>query len=133
VLALGGLIGVARPFVHRACLGVQAWRRARKAQWQQSAAFAWKQIPQQLETKPAQLSAVYLWLKRSGQGLQLSALGPQMRSVLQAFYGSEPTVDQTLARLRETLSTLHSQAEHRRTVLRPALRPLNPVHEKDFP
>jgi hypothetical protein len=48
-------------------------------------------------------------------------------------YGRDPTKDQALHQLKESLTTLHSQAEHNSESVAPALRPLNPVHEKEFP
>ncbi|MCU1761424.1 hypothetical protein NTD84_17105 [Pseudomonas sp. 14P_8.1_Bac3] len=134
LLGLAGLaIGVAKPFVHRAYLAVQARRRTRQTAYLQSADYAWRQIPQQIEARPAQLSALYLWLRRSRLGLKLSDLSPRLQGLLRACYGREPTEDQALRQLRQSLATLHSQAVRHNTAPRSALRPLNPVHEKDFP
>jgi hypothetical protein len=134
LLGLAGLaIGVAKPFVHRAYLAVQARRRTRQTAYLQSADYAWRQIPQQIEARPAQLSALYLWLRRSRLGLKLSDLGPRLQGLLRACYGREPTKDQALHQLRQSLTTLHSQAVRHHAAPRSALRPLNPVHEKDFP
>ncbi|WP_150778590.1 BatD family protein [Pseudomonas fluorescens] len=123
----------ARPFVHRACLAAKARRQARQAAWLESADYAWRQIPQQIDGKPAQLSALYLWLKRSYLGLKLSDLSPRLQDLLRACYGRAPTEEQALRELKRSLATLHSQAEQRHTKAASALRPLNPVHEKDFP
>src|SRR5437868_12464299 len=41
--------------------------------------------------------------------------------------------DQALLQFRQSLTTLHSRAEHNKESVAPALRPLNPVLEKDFP
>ncbi|MGE8188280.1 hypothetical protein [Pseudomonas sp. NPDC086278] len=123
----------ARPFVQRAYVAAQTRRRARHAAWLESADYAWRQIPGQIDGKPAQLSALYLWLRRSRMGLKLSDLGPRLQTLLRACYGRTPTEDQALRQLKHSLATLHSQAKHRNAMRPSALRPLNPVHEKDFP
>ncbi|MGJ7515365.1 hypothetical protein ACSFE6_13670 [Pseudomonas baetica] len=127
------LIWLARPLVHRAYLGWQARRRARHLAWLQSADYAWRQIPPQLDGKPPQFSALYLWTRRTRNGLKLTGLGPRLQALLRACYGREPSKDQALQQLKESLTTLHSRVEHNRESIAPALRPLNPVHEKDFP
>ncbi|MGO4309831.1 hypothetical protein AB4Z35_08105 [Pseudomonas sp. KB_15] len=130
VVALGWF---SRPLVQRAYLNWQARRRTRHAAWLESADYAWRQIPAQIEGKPAQLSALYLWTRRTRQGLKLTQLGPRLQTFLRACYGREPAKDQALRQIRESLSTLHSQAELNRESVASALYPLNPVHEKDFP
>ena len=127
------LIGFVRPFIHRAYLGWQARRHARHVAWLESADYAWRQIPPQLDGKPPQLSALYLWTRRIRKGLKLTAFGPRLQALLRACYGREPTKDQALLQLGQSLTTLHSHAEHNKESIAPALRPLNPVHEKDFP
>jgi hypothetical protein len=133
VLAVMALGWFSRPLVHRTHLKWQARRRARHAAWLESADYAWRQIPPQIEGKPVQLSALYLWTRRSRRGLKLTGLGPRLQTFLRACYGREPDKDQALRQIRESLSTLHSQAERDRESVAPALRPLNPVHEKEFP
>lgn len=130
VVALGWF---SRPLVHRLYLNWQARRRARHAAWLESADYAWRQIPAQIEDQPAQLSALYLWTRRSRRGLKLTNLGPRLQTFLRACYGREPSKDQALRQIKESLSTLHSQAERNRKSVAIALHPLNPVHEKDFP
>ena len=123
----------ARPYVHRAYLAWKARREARHSAWLASADYAWQQIPSQLDGKPPQLSALYLWTRRSRKGLKLTGIGPRLQAFLRACYGREPSKDQALHQLKESLTTLHSQAEHNKESVAPALRPLNPVHEKEFP
>ncbi|WP_160106650.1 BatD family protein [Pseudomonas izuensis] len=133
------LVGVAllvwftRPFIHRAYLAWQARRRARHAAWLESADYAWRQIPPQLDGKPPQLSALYLWTRRRRKGLKLTAFGPRLQALLRACYGREPIKDQALLQLRQSLTTLQSRTEHNKESVAAALRPLNPVYEKDFP
>ncbi|MFJ3366675.1 hypothetical protein [Pseudomonas sp. NPDC086251] len=123
----------ARPVMQRAYLGWQSRRRARHAMWLESADYAWQQIPSQLDSQPPQLSALYLWTRRHRKGLKLTNLGPRLQTLLRACYGREPTEDQALRQLKQSLATLHSQTESNRESAAPALRPLNPAHEKDFP
>ena len=115
----------------------QSWRQrrdARQAAWRQSADYAWRQIPGQLDGHPLQLSALYVWARRSRLGLRVAGLGPAAQQLLQARYGRQSADDQPLRSFKQSLATLHRQAESRTTVARPsALRPLNPVYEKDFP
>ena len=123
----------ARPVLRRARSRWQARRQARHSAWQESADFAWRQIPGQIDGQPAQLSALYLWLRRSRLGLKLTALGPRMQTLLRACYGPQPAEGQALHQLKQSLTTLHSQAARHKAAPAQALRPLNPVHEKDFP
>ncbi|WP_025110025.1 BatD family protein [Pseudomonas sp. H1h] len=122
-----------RPAILRAHQQWQARQRARQLAWEQSAAFTWQQIEPQLQAQPAQLTALYLWLRRSRLGLKLVDAGPRLQGLLRGLYGREPTPGQTLVQLRQSLTTLHSQAEQQQHKPVPALRPLNPVHERDFP
>jgi hypothetical protein len=133
VAALAFAAWFARPLVQRTHQAWQARRQARHAAWLESADYAWQQIPAQIDSKPAQLSALYLWTRRSRQGLKLTHLGPRLQTFLRALYGRSPAKDQTLGQLKESLSTLHAQASSTRQSVAPALRPLNPVHEKEFP
>ncbi|MCO7630036.1 hypothetical protein NJC08_26785, partial [Pseudomonas fluorescens] len=121
-----------RPALMRARRQWQARKHARRLAWEQSADFAWQQINPQLQAQPAQLSALYLWLRRSRLGLQLVNAGPRLQGLLRGLYGRQPQTAQTLAQLRESLTTLHNQAEQKAHKPASALRPLNPVHERDF-
>ncbi|CAI8962174.1 hypothetical protein [Pseudomonas sp. IT-P4] len=133
VLAVVAFGWFSRPLVRRAHLKWQARRRARHTAWLESADYAWRQIPAQIEGKPAQLSALYLWTRRSRHGLKLTGLGPRLQTFLRACYGREPDKEQALRQIGESLSTLHSQAGRNRESVSCALHPLNPVYEKDFP
>lgn len=133
-LSVGLAVGVylLRPVAVRAHRRWLAHKRAKQLAWQQSAAFAWQQIDPQLRARPAQLTALYLWLRRSRLGLKLTGAGPRLQGVLRGLYGRQSAVDQTLVQLRQSLSTLQSQVARQHAKPAPALRPLNPVHEKDF-
>lgn len=119
-----------RPLFHRTWLGWQARRRARHAAWLESADYAWKHIAPELEGRAPQLSALYLWTRRRGKGLQLTAMGPRLQAFLRACYGRNPSKDQALQQLGQSLTTLHSQAEHDQQSIASTLRPLNPRHAR---
>lgn len=68
-----------------------------------------------------------------GRGLKPARLGPRLQTFLRACYGREPDKDQALRQIRQSLSTLHSQAGRNRESVSGALHPLNSVDEKDFP
>jgi hypothetical protein len=121
-----------RPLIQRAYLAAQTRRRARHDAWLQSADYAWRQIPAQIDGKPAQLSALYLWARRSRMGLKLNNFGPRLQALLRACYGRAPNEDQALGQLKNSLVTLHSQAQRNTVSNTPALRPLNPVYERDL-
>jgi hypothetical protein len=133
-LAVGLAVGVylLRPVAVRAHQRWRAHKRAKQLAWQHSPAFAWQQIDPQLQARPAQLTALYLWLRRSRLGLKLAGAGPRLQGLLRGLYGRQSAADQTLVQLRQSLSTLHSQVARQQAKPAPALRPLNPVHEKDF-
>lgn len=133
-LAVGLAVGVylLRPVAVRAHQRWLAHKRAKQLAWQHSPAFAWQQIDPQLQARPAQLTALYLWLRRSRLGLKLAGAGPRLQGLLRGLYGRQSAADQTLVQLRQSLSTLHSQVARQQAKPAPALRPLNPVHEKDF-
>jgi hypothetical protein len=133
-LAVGLAVGVylLRPVAARAHQRWLAHKRAKQLAWQHSPAFAWQQIALQLQARPAQLTALYLWLRRSRLGLKLTGAGPRLQGLLRGLYGRQSAVEQTLVQLRQSLSTLQSQVARQQAKPAPALRPLNPVHEKDF-
>jgi hypothetical protein len=133
-LAVGLVVGVylLRPVAVRTHQRWLAHKRAKQLAWQHSPAFAWQQIDPQLQARPAQLTALYLWLRRSRLGLKLTGAGPRLQGLLRGLYGRQSAVEQTLVQLRQSLSTLQSQVARQQAKPAPALRPLNPVHEKDF-
>ena len=121
------------PVVLRARRQWLARKHARQLAREQSADFAWQQIKPQLLTRPAQLSAVYLWLRRRRFGLRLVNAGARLQGLLRGLYGRDPQTEQTLVQLRQSLTTLHSQVEQQPHKPASALRPLNPVQEREFP
>jgi len=133
LVALGVLGYLGRPALSRARREWQQRQLARQQARQQSADFAWQQVAGQLAGQPPQLTALYLWLRRCGLGLKLTHAGPRLQGLFRSLYGRDAAAGQALGQLRQSLSTLHSQAEQQQARPAPALRPLNPVHEKDFP
>ncbi|WIE48266.1 BatD family protein [Pseudomonas sp. GM17] len=133
LFALSALGYFARPFGHRAYVAWQSRRRARQAAWLQSADYAWRQIPAQIAARPAQLSALYLWARRRRMGLELNPLDPRLTDVLRACYGREPSEDQALRQLKQCLAALRNLAGRSKGPAAHALRPLNPVPEKQRP
>ncbi|SEM45789.1 Oxygen tolerance [Pseudomonas sp. ok272] len=133
LLVLGGLAYLLKPGCVRAWHALQNRRRARRDAWMESADYAWKQIPAQLQGQPPQLGALYLWARRSRLGLGIGALGGEARALLRRCYGPVPEKAQAFVRIRESLSTLHHQAEREHRTGAATLRPLNPRHEKDLP
>ncbi|BBP71062.1 hypothetical protein PHLH6_30660 [Pseudomonas sp. Seg1] len=129
IVALGYLSR--EPLTH-AWRAMQVRKQARHAEWLQSPDYAWQQINPQLEARPAQLSALYLWLRRSHLGLKLVDAGPRLQGLLRGLYGRDPATEKTLVQLRQSLTTLHAQVEPQPQKSTSALRPLNPVHDKDF-
>jgi len=138
-------IGISGFFVRPWWLrGYRLWqhrRSARRTAWLASADYAWQQIPAQLEQDPAQLSALYLWARRSQNSPNLLDLAdsPQapralrLQRLLRACYGRQPE-PHALQQLREELPKLHEQSTQRAHHIceRHGLRPLNPGRNKEF-
>jgi hypothetical protein len=70
-----------------------------------------------------------------GQGFASSLLGRGLNLDELRRYprGCVSPRTSALLQLRQSLATLHSQAENNQESVASALRLLNPVHEKDFP
>lgn len=128
VTAYGG-----RGLARRAYLSWQARQAARRRAWEQSAEYAWRRVSPQLNARPPQLSALYLWLRRSRLGLSLTTAAPALLPALRGFYGREPSGDAALAQLQHGVSVLRKLKRQQVPARFPALRPLNPPHEKDVP
>lgn len=130
LLLIAGVVYIAKPWCRRAYLTWQARRQARRAKWLESADYAWRQIPAQLDEHPGQLSALYLWARRSQLGLRLNGLGPRVQDLLRRCYSREPSESQALEQFKQALPTLQDQVAQRKPTEQSALRPLNPGHEK---
>lgn len=122
-----------RPLAQRLYLAWQTRRQARQHAWRQSPAYAWQHIKGQLDAKPPQLTALYLWLRRSRLGLALGRADPRLVPALRAGYGPVPAPEAALVQLRQRLASLRADARQHNAAPAPALRPLNPLHEKDLP
>lgn len=130
LLALGALL-VRR---HGAQLQAawQRWQATRKARHQASAAYAWHQVPGQLQHCPAQLTALYLWWRRSQGRLRLGSAGEE---VLRQCYSGQTDTNALPESLMPRLNALHQQTtSHTRAASAThSLRPLNPRHDTELP
>lgn len=132
LLLVAGLGYLAKPWCRRAWRALQARRQARHAAWLASADYAWKQIPGQLEGQPPQLSALYLWARRTRPGWRISGLGANVQALLRGCYGQQQGQRTALSHFKQSLSTLQDQTALRNDTHSSALRPLNPSHGKDL-
>lgn len=110
----------------------QRWQAARKVRHETSAAYAWHQVPEQLRQRPAQLTALYLWWRRSQGRLRLASAG---EDVLRQRYGAQAATETSPESLLPRLNALHRQAAAQTRSAPPehSLRPLNPTHDKELP
>ncbi|POA17782.1 hypothetical protein C1886_20295 [Pseudomonas sp. FW300-N1A1] len=132
LLLVAGLGYLVKPWCRRAWRALQARRQARHAAWLASADYAWRQIPRQLEGQPPQLSALYLWARRTRPGWRISGLGANVQALLRGCYGQQQGQRTALSHFKQSLSTLQAQAAPRNDTQSSALRPLNPSHGKDL-
>lgn len=132
VAALLGLLYVLRPSLTRTFRAWRAHRQAQRVAWLQSADYAWRQVRPQLKSNPPQLTALYQWLRRSRHGLQLTAFSPGLQAALRGRYARETAADHSMEQMLQSLSTLQSQAEQHGKNTASALRPLNPIRERDL-
>ncbi|WP_095147650.1 BatD family protein [Pseudomonas sp. Irchel s3a18] len=132
LLLVAGLGYLARPWCRRAWHTLQTRRQARHAASLASADYAWKQIPGQLERQPPQLSALYLWARRTRPGWRIGGLGENVQALLRGCYAQEQSQRAALSHFKQSLSTLQAQTAPRNDTQSSALRPLNPGHGKDL-
>lgn len=136
LVPLGGMLLVcARPLARRLLAAWTRWRAARRGVWLTSAEYAWRQLPLQLGQRPAQLGALYLWVRRSTGETGLRPLARRLseqsaqclRRVLQACYGREGSDDAALAQLSRVLPALRHDLLRQRPMPAPryALKSLN--------
>ncbi|MDD2060998.1 hypothetical protein N5D52_00330 [Pseudomonas sp. GD03860] len=133
VLALLTLVALlVRSFGEQWRTALLHWQGVRKAHREASADYAWQQVAQQLGQRPAQLTALYLWWRRSRLGVRL---GTASQDVLRQCYGAKASADTTPERLLPHLNDLHQAVTKRaRSATAPhGLRPLNPEHDKELP
>lgn len=129
---LVAVVWFGRPMLVRGYRALRVRQRARHQTWLQSAEYAWQQIKPQIEGRPPQLTALYLWLRRGRLGLKLAPSDPHLQTLLGALYGQKANKDQALGELPQSLAKLHIQAKEKQGSPQPALKPLNPVHDKDY-
>lgn len=133
LLLLAACVYWGRPWLKRLHRTWQTHRLARQRAWQQSTGYAWQQIDRQLGARPPQLTALYLWLRRSRLGLALGNATPGLLPALRANYGPAPAPAAAMTQLRQGVAQLRSRVRHTARTPTAALRPLNPVHEEDAP
>lgn len=134
MLALGLLAWWGRPLGQRLLDAWQRRRAQRRARWLASADYAWQLIPGQLDARPAQLTALYLWARRKQQALGLlqlplpAPLAERLLVFFNACYGSKPVQEPALKQCRQDLPALRESIEQGQTqpVHTHGLRPLNP-------
>jgi hypothetical protein len=134
LIALGLLAWWGRPACQRLFAAWQGRRAQRRARWLASAEYAWQQIPGQLDARPAQLTALYLWARRKQHTLGLlelplpSPLAKRLLGFLNARYGSTPALDPALQQCKQELPALLESIEkgHPQPPRPHGLRPLNP-------
>lgn len=116
----------------RAYAAWQHWRAQRRAAWLASPDYAWRHITTELDAQPPRLDSVYRWLRRRYRRLALGDLDPRLPELLRGRYGQAPGDPQALQQLKAALVPLRKHTGHG-AAPRPALHPLNPRQEKDFP
>lgn len=137
LLVLGGLAFYwGRPWWFRARAALRDWRNRRQEAYRQSADFAWRQVASQLSSHPAQLSALYLWNRRSLGALTLGGLADKVSqpstqrllAFLKSRYGAAAQTEQAIGELQQELPKLHKAVSARQESLAPqhGLAPLNP-------
>ncbi|RJG11074.1 hypothetical protein D3879_15520 [Pseudomonas cavernicola] len=132
----GALLYWGRPVLLQGRRVLLAWRETRQQAYLSSATYAWQQVSGELNGQPPQLSALYLWAKRSqgAEGLQHLAddltptLKKQLLGFLESCYGAAPQLQNALQSLRQTLPALHRQVQQQRPqpAAKHGLAPLNP-------
>ncbi|TDF84331.1 BatD family protein [Pseudomonas sp. H9] len=135
LLVGGGLIYFARPWGRAALTGYHAWRQRRRNAWLASADYAWQLLRQQVNERPLQLSALYLWVRRSSGKRTLSAFTEELSDpnakrsldLLKIRFGPGGSRDETPADLLETLTKSRQQLTNCTDAQLPhGLKPLNP-------
>ncbi|WP_166366940.1 BatD family protein [Pseudomonas akapageensis] len=134
LIALGLLAWLGRPLYQRLRSAWQRRRAQRQARWLASAEYAWQQVPGQLDARPAELTALYLWARRKQQALGLlelplpAPLAKRLLGFLNARYGREAVQEPALQQCKQSLPELRQgidQVQPQRPQAH-GLRPLNP-------
>ncbi|UVE16048.1 BatD family protein [Pseudomonas sp. LS44] len=125
-----------KPWWRRGRAALRGWQARRQQTYLQSADYAWKQLPGQLNGKPAQLTALYLWARRS-QGAQTLKnfatqlpipLAQRLLVLLKSCYGRPERATEALQELQQSLPALRKEARKQQphALARHGLVPLNP-------
>lgn len=136
-LLLGGaLVYVGRPWLHGAWAWLQRWKTERHQAWLDSADYAWKQARLQADTRPLQLGALYLWIRRGTGHLTISSLFPllpdaytnRLLAFFDACYAQRPSPDDPAGNLAQALPAMRQvvvEQQKRSCLRRHGLKPLN--------
>ena len=135
VLLLAGLAYFGRPWALAARERVLHWQADRRSAWLASPEYAERLARKQLSTQPAQLGALYLWVRRS-TGLrtlaQISAnltdtTAKRSLDLLNIRYNAAASHEESSANLVEALDVLQPQLTQAKVShARHGLKPLNP-------
>ncbi|AGI24302.1 hypothetical protein H681_12160 [Pseudomonas sp. ATCC 13867] len=135
-LLLVGVLGYAWRSQGAALLGTwKRWRQARRQAWLESPEYAWRQVRSQLESTPAELGALYLWIRRMSGCREMSRHASEFpnapRNALLGFLGARYGRERNVGATTELIDAL--PALHRTTLERAedssrkdGLKPLNP-------
>lgn len=136
LVLLGGLVYFGRGWYLTLRDAWGRWRQRRKAAWLASAEHAWRQIPGQLRQEPPQLSALYLWIRRTTGCREMStglpslpaAVSKCLLAFLGARYGASLRQAATAAQVVDTLPALRRTVteQNRPSSGRHGLKKLNP-------
>lgn len=110
------------------------WQARRQARRLASAEHAWQQVPVDLARHPPQLTALYLWFRRSQGSVRLAtADDTTLLALLRRGYGADGAPDTLLAALKAELAQLHARHSPRQPAApaRHGLRPLNPMQNRE--
>ncbi|QRY77682.1 BatD family protein [Pseudomonas sp. PDNC002] len=137
LLVLAGVAVAVRLWGAPVRMALARWRERRRSAWLASPEYAWRQVGPQLRGRPAQLGALYLWLRRSTghremrTGLEQTSVDLQepLLVFLRTRYGrGQAGKDSAPAELVAALPALRRnlRGARRSSTDGHSLRPLNP-------
>lgn len=125
----------AKPWCQRAHLAWQRRQQQRRDAWLASAEYAWKQVPEQLQKQPPELSALYLWLhRRTGlESFTQVPLAPAkaLLGLLNQRYAARPGSAAIWPALEQALTGLQRSLKPTKKTVAHGLKPLNPHPSTD--
>lgn len=132
----GVLVYFGRPWVTMMYERFLHWRDARRQAWLNSADYAWKLALQQISTRPREVGAFYLWIRRSTGNLTTLSLFPffsnavanRLLAFFNSTYAKQPRPDRAPGALAEALAEMRTVLSKRQKTTRArrhGLKPLN--------